>query len=181
MYLSYTTNRDAQFFIESRKSKNSRRTSLRFCVLENDALQVYRLLFTRGGVLEDVLGLEDTSSSPWPEASSSRKLLCPRLEDSTIFEWLKFCRSAEKCFSRPFFFLDRRKKNFKFFFLRKKLAFVSLVLGLDLGIFLCPIGLGLEPCVLDSTSAIYCWSDGMGGGGVLSMSLPATCYLHHAW
>ena len=70
-----------------------------------------------------------------------------------FFEWLKFCRSAEKCFSRPFFFGDRRKKIFKTFFLRKTLAFVSLVLGLG---FFCVLGLGLEPCVPDSTSVILC-------------------------
>ena len=84
---------------------------------------------------------------------------CPVLGSRTelFFEWLKFCRSAEKCFSRPFFFEDRQKKNFKTFFLRKTLAFVSLassipVLGLVLGFF-CVLDLGLEPCVLDSTSA----------------------------
>ena len=62
-----------------------------------------------------------------------------------FFEWLKFCRSAGKCFSRPFFLEIDRKKNFKTFFLRKTLAFVSLVLGLGLEhscpwprIFLCP-------------------------------------------
>ena len=42
-----------------------------------------------------------------------------------FFEWLKFCRSARKCFSRPFFLEIDRKKNFKTFFLRKTLAFVS--------------------------------------------------------
>ena len=45
---------------------------------------------------------------------------------------IKFCKSAEKCFSKPFFFGDRRKKNFKTFFLRKTLAFVSLALYLGL-------------------------------------------------
>ena len=37
-----------------------------FCVLEKDTLQAYRLLFTRSGVLEDVLDLEDTFWCPWP-------------------------------------------------------------------------------------------------------------------
>ena len=46
MYLLYRTNRDAQILIELQKNKNSRRTNLRFCVLENDTLQAYRLLFT---------------------------------------------------------------------------------------------------------------------------------------
>ena len=49
-----------------------------------------------------------------------------------FFEWLKFWRSAEKCFSRPFFLKIDRNKFFKTFFLRKTLAFVSLVLGLGL-------------------------------------------------
>ena len=54
-----------------------------------------------------------------------------------FFEWLKCCRSAEKCFSRPFFFLESAWKNFfKIFFLEifflRTLAFVSLVLGLGL-------------------------------------------------
>ena len=58
-----------------------------------------------------------------------------------------------------FFFLRSTEKNFfKTFFLRKTFAFVSLVLGLEHS---CPwpwpriffvLGLGLEPCVLDSTS-----------------------------
>ena len=88
------------------------------------------------------------------EASSPRKLPCPRLEDSTIFEPLKFrwktpetlrkiCKDLflvsssrdclKKIFSRPFFFFW------------KTLASVSLalasrgsVLGLGLELFLCP-------------------------------------------
>ena len=41
----------------------------------------------RGGVLENVLGLEDVldTFSLGLEASSPLKLACPRLEDSTIF------------------------------------------------------------------------------------------------
>ena len=82
-----------------------------------------------------------------------------------VFEWLKVCRSAEKCFSRPFFVGDRRKKNFKTFFLGKhlhlcawSLALTSSIpfLGLGLGFF-CVLGLelGLELCVLDSTSDVH--------------------------
>ena len=58
MYLSYWRNRDAQILIGSRKSKNSRLTNLRFCVLENDTLQAYRLVFAawvtewRGGIVD---------------------------------------------------------------------------------------------------------------------------------
>ena len=45
------------------------------------------------------------------------------------------------------------------FFLGKTLAFVSLVLGLGLGFF-CVLGLGLEPCVFDSTSVTEIASPG---------------------
>ena len=44
------------------------------------------------------------------EASSPRKLPCPRLEDSIIFLMLKICRSAEKIFVDRFF--EDRLKNF---------------------------------------------------------------------
>ena len=104
------------------------------------------------------------------EASSPRKLPCPRLEE--FLECLKFCRWAEKIFSRPFFFGDHLKKFFEDVFFWRTLAFVSLVLGLEHSCpwpreclssdrlslalasdFFCVLGLGLEPCVLDSTSA----------------------------
>ena len=138
------------------------------------------------------------------EASSPRKLTCPRLEDSIIFLIVKilwsawkiiwktffcgdrlknFCedlffswRSLEKLLWRPFFFLEIAWKIFvkTFFFFWRALALVSLVLGLGLehscpwpreclsserlslalaSDFFCV--LGLEPCVLDSTSANY--------------------------
>ena len=48
-----------------------------------------------------------------------------------FFERLKFCRSAEKCFSRPFFLEFDGKIFLKTFLLRKMLAFVFLVLGLE--------------------------------------------------
>ena len=127
------------------------------------------------------------------EASSPRKLACPRLEDSTIFWKVKILRSGwkifwkaffprrslEKFLWRPFFFFFFEiawkifVKTF-FFFFGEHLRFVSLVLGLGLEAFLslasrvsvlgkavlglgleffCVLGLGLEPCVLDSTSA----------------------------
>ena len=83
-----------------------------------------------------------------------------------FFEWLKFCRSAERIFSRPLFFGDRLKKIFfEDLFFRRTLAFVSLVLALEHSCpwpreclslaldFLCV--LGLEPhCILDSSSGI---------------------------
>ena len=39
---------------------------------------------------------------------------CPVLGSRTalFFKWLKFCRSAEKCFSRPFFFWRPTEKKF---------------------------------------------------------------------
>ena len=142
----------------------------------------------RGGVLEDVLGLEDvlddtfSSHRPWPRRScpwswprslKSSKIACPRLNDSTIFEWLKFCRSPENFVSTPFFWRSS-EKNFRRSFFLETLAFVSLVLGLGLehfcpwpreclsserlslvSDFFCVLGLGLEPCVLDSISGIW--------------------------
>ena len=69
---------------------------------------------------------------------------CPVLGSRTalFFDWLKFCRSGEKCFFRPFFF-EIDGKNFLRPFFRKTLAFVSLALTssipvLGLGFFLCP-------------------------------------------
>ena len=83
---------------------------------------------------------------------------------------------------KTFFFFGDRLKNFCedlfFFFFGEHLRFVSLVLGLGLehscpwpqeclsserlslalalaSDFFCVLGLGLEPCVLDSTSANY--------------------------
>ena len=44
------------------------------------------------------LSLEGQVLSLGLEASSPRKLACPRLEDSTFFELLKFCRAPEKKF-----------------------------------------------------------------------------------
>ena len=94
---------------------------------------------------------------PWPRGHIFKSLVLasrpqvlenwPVLGSRTalFFERLKFCRLAEKRFSRPFLLEIDQKKIFKNFFLRKTLAFVSLVLGLEhscpwpwLRIFLCP-------------------------------------------
>ena len=107
------------------------------------------------------------------EASSPRKLACPRLEDSTIFWIVKILWSAWKIFWKTFFCGDCLKIFLRrpfFVFFRRALALVSLVLGLEHSCpwpreclsskrlslalasdFFCV--LGLEPCVLDSTSA----------------------------
>ena len=111
------------------------------------------------------------------EASSPQKLACPRLEDSTIFELLKFWEALENFYGKHFFVKIAWKifvKTFFFFFVWRALVLVSLVLGLGLehscpwpreclsserlslalaSDFSCVFGLCLEPCVLDSTSA----------------------------
>ena len=83
------------------------------------------------------------------EALSPRKLPCPRLEDSTIFEPLKFrwkkARNLAENLQRRFFWFPqveiackkifenffRLKKILKTFFLWRTLTSVSLVLGLE--------------------------------------------------
>ena len=163
---------------------------------------------TRGGVLEDVLGLEDIledrfwSSWPWPRSLKSSKIalssargqhyllncwnfvgkrqklrrkfaktfFCfPQVEIAwkkilktlflkTFFAWKKFLKifflkSLEKNFWRPSFFLEN---------------ICACVLGpwpwprVSLSLALAPkffcvlgLGLGLKPCVLDSTSCKY--------------------------
>ena len=100
-------------------------------------------LFYRGGVLEDALGpgrvLEDTFSSPFLE-----NCLVLGSRTALFFEWLKFCRSAEKCFLDRFFFLEiDGKKILRPFFLGKHLhlcpwSLASSISVLGLGFFLCP-------------------------------------------
>ena len=70
---------------------------------------------TRGGVLEDVLGLEQSLRIHFEvlgldlEASSPWKLAWPRLEDSTVFWIVKSLWSAWKIFWKTFFCGDRLK------------------------------------------------------------------------
>ena len=109
----------------------------------------------------EVLGLEGQVLGL--EASSPRKLACPRLEDSSIFLIVKILWSAWKIFWKTFFCGDRLKIFCEdLFFLESTCAcvlgpwpwpraFLSLasrvsVLGKAV------LGLGLEPCGLDSTS-----------------------------
>ena len=93
-----------------------------------------------------------------------------------FFELLKFCGALEKFFGKRFFVEIARKIFVKTYFFWRALALVSLVLGLGLehscpwpreclsserlslalaSDFFCVLGLGLEPCVLDSTSVTY--------------------------
>ena len=81
------------------------------------------------------LGLEGQVLGLGLEASSPRKLACPRLEDSTIFWIVKILRSAWKIFWKTFFCGDRLKnfcEDLFFFFFWRALALVSLVLCLGL-------------------------------------------------
>ena len=120
------------------------------------------------------------------EASSPRKLPCPRLEDITIFWIVKILQiarkkflmtffegSPKKNFWRPFYFWRSPEKNFwtpYFLFLENTCACVlgpwpraflssaSRGAVLVLGSdFFCV--LGLEPCVLDFTSGAYRHTD----------------------
>ena len=109
------------------------------------------------------LGLEGQVLGVGLEASFPRKLPCLRLEDSTIFESLKFCTSPKKIFGRRFFLEIARKKFLKTFFFENICACVLgpwpqeglSSEGLSLALhFFCVLGLDLELCVLDSTSDI---------------------------
>ena len=117
------------------------------------------------------LGLEGQVLGLGLEASSPQKLACSRLEDSTISWIVKILWSTWKIFWKTFFCGDRLKNFCEDLFSLESTcacvlgprpwprAFLSLasrgsvlgkaVLGLGLGFFCV---LGLEPCVLDSTS-----------------------------
>ena len=107
-------------------------------------------LFYRGGILEDVLGLEDTFSSPWPQVLENCLVLGSRT--ALFFEWLKFWRSAEKFFLDCLFLEIDGKKILRLFFLGKHLHLCPWSLAPSIPV----LGLGLKPCVLDSTSVILC-------------------------
>ena len=106
----------------------------------------------------------------WPVLGSKTAL---------IFELLKFCGVLKKMFGISFWNWNFAWKIFVMtFFFWRALALVSLVLGLGLehscswpreclsserlslalaSDFFCVLGLGLEPCVLDSTSVKSCY------------------------
>ena len=80
----------------------------------------------------EVLGLEGQVLGLGFEASSSRNLACPRLEDSSIFWIVKILWSAWIIFWETFFCGDRLKNFCEDLFFWRALALVSLVLGLSL-------------------------------------------------
>ena len=127
-------------------------------------LEPILLLVIRGGVLEDVLGLQDvlentiwsrwlwprrSSPWPWPRSLKSTKIALSSARWQHYF-WIV------KIFFCEHFYFGVRLKNFledfcfeiawnfflKTFVFRSTLASVSLILG-------------LEPCVFNSTSACY--------------------------
>ena len=98
---------EAKDVLESSRMSLASRTSL-------------RILFEVLG-----LGLEGQVLGLCLEASSPRKLACPRLEDSTFFELLKFWGALEKFFWKTFFCGDRQKNFCKdLFFLRSPEQFL---------------------------------------------------------
>ena len=129
---------------------------------------------TRGGVLEDVLGLKDTFWSPWPWSLKSSKIALSSARGQHYF-WtveisLENARNLTENLQRPCFWfpqveiawneifedLLRLKKILKTFFFWEHLrlcprSLVSRESDLGLEIF-CVLGLGLELCVLNSTS-----------------------------
>ena len=128
----------------------------------------------RCGVLEDVHDLEGQVLGLGLKVSSPRKLLCPRPRTALFLESLHFCwktSETSRKICEDLFFRDRLKKIFEDLLFGKHLhlspwpwpraflfsAWRGSVLGravLVLGFgFFCGTGLGLEPCVLESTSA----------------------------
>ena len=130
---------------------------------------IVSLQITRGGVLENVLGLEDTFWSHWPGSLKSSKIALSSAQGQHYF-WtvqisLKNARNLGENL-QTFFWVpsrrDRLKKNVwrPFFFENTRVCVLGFWPwpreGLSLASkFFCV--LGLEPCVLDSTSANYIW------------------------
>ena len=114
-------------------------------VPEVESLRTSLALRTSSRTHFEVLGLEGQVLGLGLEASSPRKLPCPRLEDSTIFWMVKIFYIGWKIFFYTVFFLEiawkkilkTLKKFSKIFFFWRTLVFVSLVLGLGLE-YSCP-------------------------------------------
>ena len=120
----------------------------------------------RGGVLEDILGLEDTFWRPWPRSLKSSKIALSSARGQHYF-WtaeisLENARNLAKNLQRPFFWFPQVeiawKKILKTFFFENTCVCVLGPWpwpreGLSLASkFFCVLVLGLEPCVLDYTS-----------------------------
>ena len=104
----------------------------------------------------EVLGLKGQVLGLGLEASSPRKLACPRLEDSTIFWIVKILWSACKIFWKTCFCGDRLK-NFcedlfvLFFFLRSPEKFLWGPFFFGEHLRLCPWSLALASSLVSST------------------------------
>ena len=83
------------------------------------AFRNFTMLQNRGGVLEDVIGLEDRfcspwpwprRSSPWPRGLKSLKIgLSSARGQHYFFELLKFCGAPEKFFGKRFLWRSLEK------------------------------------------------------------------------
>ena len=132
------------------------------------------MVIIRGGVLEDVLGfedvLEDTFWSPWPRGLKSSKigLFSARGQHFFLNRW-SFVDRLKKILEGVFYW-RKTEKNFELFdntcpcvlspwlglehscpWPREGLSSEGLYLALASNDFWV-LGLGLEPCVIDSTS-----------------------------
>ena len=94
----------------------------------------------------EVLGLEGQVLGL--EASSPQKLPCPRLEDSTFFELLKFCRLPEKKILEGVFYWRTPEKTFEDFFLRSPEKFFEDLFFFGEHLRLCPWSLASSIPVL---------------------------------
>ena len=120
------------------------------CSRTNDLLAIWSqtTVNSRSGVLEDVLGIEDTfwSHGLSLEASSSRKFFCSRPRTALFLIPQNLVRKRQKpCgnFVKTFFIWRRLKKIFEdlfVFFFGEHLSLVSFFLGFGLEHFcLCPL------------------------------------------
>ena len=139
------------------------------------------MLHSRGGVLENVLGLE---------ASSPRKLACLRLEDSTIFWNVKIEHLKNFC-EDLFFFFWRSPEKFLWrpFFFWRALALVSLALSWSIPVLclerVCPrkgcpwpriFFVSLASSLVSSTPPLL-HSSHVGYGPVINTSWFSTIYI----
>ena len=118
----------------------------------------------RGHILKSLaLKVKSLALASWPQVLENWPVLGSRT--ALFFELLKFCGALVKFFGKifvkTFFFLESTCACVlgpwpwprAFLSLASRVsALGKAVLGLRLGFF-CVLGLGLEPCVLDSTSA----------------------------